>query len=509
MLLNPYSSLLLGGFGPTTPVVHNNKTSRSKPKSKTNAQAGPSTTKSTKPTTTSRKRQRVDHAPPPEVTDTEVINVPDDDDEEEEDDELASTIPEEPLQVQRKPSSNTKSRTKSSATTNGKQSQSQAAGGKGRGRGKAAAAVATASSSKVKAPVYPEQIDVDNAEGESEDGSVAPSLVRAINRSSNSRPQKRSKDEYQEEKLRKRAEQAEALCEQLRKQVEGLLRVRETEAEQLLREERAQNEAEQKVKDQLIRELNSQLAKVEPLSRKGKTSVINLLTREAADIEKQELEKELMQYKELVKKKEATLKEKDDAIADLEQNIKELRFELDVERQQKAAPPKPVPGSAQRGRRGMLGSDEPKNTQLVKAYEDLTNLLIFDVKPLSRNYFDLDDWLWTCIYTYVSQDGSIQKSLNFQIKAVYEVPKGAPEPTSKDELIETIYYVPLELDKETPDFVEKLGFLGATFSFNRIQLALFLRTMHDHFGKALGEEQSTDISMESNQVEDDEVQFVE
>jgi len=40
--------------------------------------------------------------------------------------------------------------------------------------------------------------------------------------------------------------QAEALCEQLRRQVEALLRVRETEAEELLREERAQNEAEQK-----------------------------------------------------------------------------------------------------------------------------------------------------------------------------------------------------------------------------------------------------------------------
>ncbi|THU82878.1 hypothetical protein K435DRAFT_971779 [Dendrothele bispora CBS 962.96] len=494
----------LGGFGPTTPLT---KTARSsKPKSKSNA-AGPSTKTKSKTTATSRKRQRVAD-PPLETTEMEVINV-DDNDGEEEDDELASTIPEE---VPPPKTTSSKSRTRSSREGGTSAGTSNAAtivvnGRHPSGNGKGKKAMTGGSRTKA-APAATETIDLNNAEG-SEEESTAPSLVHAINNASGSRPQRRQHGEHHEDKLRKRAEQAEARCEQLRKQVEELLRVRETEAEELLREERAQNEAQQKAKDQLIRELNSALAKIEPLARQGKTSVINLLTREAADIEKRQLEEELMQYKAQLEQTEESAKEKDNAIDELEMTIKELRFELDMERKQKAAPPKPVPGSAQRGRRGVLGNDEPKNTQLVKAYEDLTNLLICDVKQMSKSYLDLDNWLWTCIYTYVSQDGSIQKSINFQIKALYELPKDAPDPETKDDLMETIYYVPLELDKEEPEFVEKLGFLGNSFSFSRSQLALFLRTMHDFFAKALGAEQSADISMESGQMEDDDVQFVE
>lgn len=41
-----------------------------------------------------------------------------------------------------------------------------------------------------------------------------------------------------------------------------------------------------------------------------------------------------------------------------------------------------------------------------------------------------------------------------------------------------IQYHPTSLDKESPDYVEKLGFLSAAFLFERNQLALFLRTLY-------------------------------
>ena len=49
----------------------------------------------------------------------------------------------------------------------------------------------------------------------------------------------------------------------------------------------------------------------------------------------------------------------------------------------------------------------------------------------------------------------------------------------------TVNYVPHGLEKEPPDFVEKLEFLGAPFTFARDQLSLFLKTMHTNMGEAI------------------------
>lgn len=54
--------------------------------------------------------------------------------------------------------------------------------------------------------------------------------------------------------------------------------------------------------------------------------------------------------------------------------------------------------------------------------------------------------------------------------------------TSMDQLVESIKYTPLELDKESDEFVEKLKFLGDAFIFGQEQLALFLKTMYDTLG---------------------------
>ncbi len=56
------------------------------------------------------------------------------------------------------------------------------------------------------------------------------------------------------------------------------------------------------------------------------------------------------------------------------------------------------------------------------------------------------------------------------------------EPKSKADLIQSLQYTPLHLEKEAEDFVESLGFLNKPFSFEREQLALFLRTLHDVVG---------------------------
>lgn len=86
----------------------------------------------------------------------------------------------------------------------------------------------------------------------------------------------------------------------------------------------------------------------------------------------------------------------------------------------------------------------------------------------------------------------ISTGLTFTLRFYYDlkIPEGHRSPadehvTSPDQLIQRIKYTPLELDKESGEFVEKLQFLGDAFTFGRDQLALFLKTMYDTLGGAI------------------------
>jgi hypothetical protein len=61
--------------------------------------------------------------------------------------------------------------------------------------------------------------------------------------------------------------------------------------------------------------------------------------------------------------------------------------------------------------------------------------------------------------------------------------------TSPDQLVRSIKYTPLQLDKESEEFIEKLRFLGEAFTFGSDQLALFLKTMYDTLGGAVQEDE--------------------
>lgn len=61
--------------------------------------------------------------------------------------------------------------------------------------------------------------------------------------------------------------------------------------------------------EESIKEMTSQLARVDALTREGKTTTLHILTREAADEERRDLERELERLK-------VTLKEKDRVISD-------------------------------------------------------------------------------------------------------------------------------------------------------------------------------------------------
>ncbi|PFH54148.1 hypothetical protein AMATHDRAFT_135780 [Amanita thiersii Skay4041] len=252
----------------------------------------------------------------------------------------------------------------------------------------------------------------------------------------------------------------------------------------------------------LIKELTSQLAQKETLTLKGKDSILHMITREAADEEKRLLEKELAQLKDVLAGKTQKLKEKDKLIAELEQREREARFELNVEieRSKTLADKSAVRGlqAAPRSRTGAAGLEDSKNVKVIRFYEDITNLLVTNMRHQAGQRPGQDEWTFTCIYTY-SENGispdALQKSLSFTLRT------SRPEAEDTDEPGESLYYVPQDLDKEPPEFVSRLGFLNHPFTFERKQLSLFLRTLHDSLKEAL--------SVDSDGEKDDEVQVVE
>jgi hypothetical protein len=225
--------------------------------------------------------------------------------------------------------------------------------------------------------------------------------------------------------------------------LEEVFQIRETEAEELLRRQEAQYEVQlqgaftfsysccstslisfQSAQERLIKQLTSQLALKEPLTRNGKTSILNLITREAADEEQQAMEQEVARWKELAEERKKLMGQKDQKIAELEQRgeqpivrmltyplrycltiEKELKWELNAEIdrfKEMAEKPSRHPPSASRGRPG--GADDLKGVEIIRFYEDLTNFLVCNMKMQKGKYPDMEEWILSCVYTYTGLD---------------------------------------------------------------------------------------------------------
>jgi hypothetical protein len=183
--------------------------------------------------------------------------------------------------------------------------------------------------------------------------------------------------------------------------------------------------------------------------------------------------------------------------------VQDARSELkaEIERSQFLASnsSRKTPAASQGRAQGtILGSDNPKNTEVIKLYEDLTNLLVPILRFSAGKYFHLNEANFTCIYTLAprNEDEGKGKSkachpllpqfnhflstgLSFVLRFYHDkFHPDDPEPESQNELHEMVQYIPLELDKESLDFVQKLDYMGNCFNFSREQLPIFLNTIH-------------------------------
>ncbi|KAF5380867.1 hypothetical protein D9615_004147 [Tricholomella constricta] len=465
-----------GGFGPTTPALHIKKPAPRAAKPNSRTQAGPS----------SKPKGGRKNAPVPLSDNSEIEVVPYFDFTKQDDDEEDEEHPATPLQPTRK----------AQAT----RTEAPVANGKPNAKGKGKAKAPQMKGSRKLAPEPMDVVPIEIIDEPNEERGATPELADAINaagrsrqtNSTKARPGKGDEVSRMAEKLRR----AEERIKTLEAQLQEVFQIRETEPERLMKQQEAHYEDRLRAQEQLIREYQTQLMMKEPLMRSGNIAVLNLLTREAADEEMRAIQEEVARWKELANEKQRAMTQRDERIAQLEQAEKDLRFELKAEIDRSAALAKSTraPSMMRSGRPG--GVEDPRHAEVLRFYEDLTNLLVPHMKTQPGEYFGLEDWVLSCIYTFNDDDAPDQanaakKSLNFTLRFCHEPPDAlAPERvTSKEQLVPTVHFTPLELDKEPPEFVEKLDFLKAAFSFGRNQLPLFLRTTYQRMSEAVLEDE--------------------
>ena len=72
--------------------------------------------------------------------------------------------------------------------------------------------------------------------------------------------------------------------------------------------------------------------------------------------------------------------------------------------------------------------------------------------------------------------------LNFTLRLFHDLQdESVTRVTSADQLCKSVHYIPLNLDKESPDFVQQLSYLNVPFTFKRKQLPLFMTQIYDKF----------------------------
>lgn len=296
------------------------------------------------------------------------------------------------------------------------------------------------------------------------------------------------------ERWKQRVKDLESQRDSLSQQLNELFQIRNTEPEKALEELRAQYEERAKMQDAVIKELTLQLSRVEPLARTGQNVALHFLTREAADEEKRAMEQDMARLQDVIKHKDATIAERNKRIVELEQLVNDVTRERDAEIARSTelltrTGSKAVPTSSRSHQRRQFGSEDPKIIEVIKFYEDMSSLLVTNVKFEDIPGSDEQEIVFHCIYTYYEMtrsDDDIEgerlneKSIYFTMRIFngYGGPNG--EPMSDDDFVHRrIKYSPLHLDKESESFVKGLSYMGDSFTFPCSQQGLFLNSLRD------------------------------
>ncbi|KAL4067729.1 hypothetical protein J3A83DRAFT_4413426 [Scleroderma citrinum] len=340
-----------------------------------------------------------------------------------------------------------------------------------------------------------------------ESGPVPPTWQHSNSAGSTSKSHSSTNTIYRKEleRWKQRVQNLESQRDALSQQLDELFQVRKTEPEKALEELHVQYEERAKTQDSLIKELTSQLSRIEPLARTGQNPALHFLTREAADEEKRAMERDMACLHDVIGQKDATIDERNKRITELEQLVHDVTRERDAEVARSMellarTGPKLAPVSSRSHRQ--FGLEDPKITEVIKFYEDMSSLLVTNVKFDNVAGSDEQEVIFHCIYTYyemtrgeddIEGERLNEKSIDFTMRIFngYGGPNG--EPMSDDDFVHRrIKYSPLHLDKEPESFVKGLAYMGDSFTFPCSQQGLFLNSLRDRMIDAMKGAESED-----------------
>ena len=70
------------------------------------------------------------------------------------------------------------------------------------------------------------------------------------------------------------------------------------------------------------------------------------------------------------------------------------------------------PASSSRPRTVISSTDDLKVGEIIKFYEDLTNLIVPNMKLQKGKYLGTDEWNLNCVYSYVDDGAQSQKPMD-------------------------------------------------------------------------------------------------
>lgn len=170
--------------------------------------------------------------------------------------------------------------------------------------------------------------------------------------------------------------------------------------------------------------------------------------------------------------------------------VRELKVELnaEIERSKSLAAARPggrEPPSKVRPLAGPTSGkvDTVKSTNILRLYEDLSNILFIDCKCEVSAESNDEQWVYNCLYKHVSSKQSGLYGLSFNpvadfISGLSFVLRTYVENDEDGAIQEKVAYTPLQVENDSPELLERLDFLGEEFTFQRQQLDTFMNKLY-------------------------------
>lgn len=210
-------------------------------------------------------------------------------------------------------------------------------------------------------------------------------------------------------RMREERDLYKAKSEELSESMLQLIKARNTEPEEELAVMKTHYDAATSAQEELIKELTAQISRLNPMLKEGRDSTVHFLTREAADEEKRILEERVEKAKEALKQKDAVIKDKDNRIAALNEQLEMTQADLKAEIAHSQTQNKTNKGQRETPRSGRTAQDtlvnDPKHGVTIRLYEDLTNLIVLSAKIQESPYAylgQLEEITYKCIFSHMN-----------------------------------------------------------------------------------------------------------